>query len=224
MNSPEALPTIARTARPRLKRKPWYRSRGWWLKQLHNWHWMTAAISLIGMLAFAATGITLNHAADIPATPAVRQLSAELPRPLLRTIATPADSAAPLPAPVAAAIASQIGLDTAGKPGEWSDGEVYIALPRPGGDAWVTLDRTNGKISAEITDRGWVSYLNDLHKGRNTGGIWSWFLDIFAVACILFTLTGLFLLYMHSKPRPLTWPLVGMGLVIPVLILLLFLH
>jgi len=185
---------------------------------------MTAAISLIGMLAFAATGITLNHAADIPATPAVRQLSAELPRPLLRTIATPADSAAPLPAPVAAAIASQIGLDTAGKPGEWSDGEVYIALPRPGGDAWVTLDRTNGKISAEITDRGWVSYLNDLHKGRNTGGIWSWFLDIFAVACILFTLTGLFLLYMHSKPRPLTWPLVGMGLVIPVLILLLFLH
>lgn len=204
--------------------KPWYRSRGWWLKQLHNWHWMSAAISLIGMLLFAATGITLNHAATIGASPEVRNLTAQLPTPLLARLAKPASDAAPLPAAVAADLDAKLDLDAAGKPGEWSDGEVYVALPRPGGDAWISIDRTTGAVTAEVTDRGWISFANDLHKGRNAGTAWGWFIDIFAGACILFTLSGLVLLYMHSKPRPLTWPLVGLGLAAPLLIIIPFIH
>ncbi len=204
--------------------RPWYRSRGWWLKQLHGWHWMSAALSLIGMLLFAVTGITLNHAATINASPTTQERPGQLPVPLIASLAKPASETAPLPAPVAAEIDKQIGLDPAGKPGEWSDGEVYIALPRPGGDAWVSIDRNSGAIRSEVTERGWISYVNDLHKGRNTGGAWSWFIDIFAGACIVFTLTGLFLLYMHSKPRPLTWPLVGLGLLIPLMIALFLIH
>lgn len=204
--------------------KPWYRSRGWWLKQLHGWHWMSAAVSLIGMMLFAATGITLNHAASIPASPVTRTLSATLPAPLVAQLATPAEDAAPLPAAVAADVKNRIGLDAAGRPGEWDEGEVYVAMPRPGGDAWVSIDRRSGAISAEVTDRGWISFANDLHKGRNSGAVWGWFIDIFAGACILFTLTGLFLLYMHSKPRPLTWPLVGLGLIAPLALILLFIH
>lgn len=92
--------------------------------------------------------------------------------------------------------------ELAGRPGEWSDGEVYVAMPRPGGDAWVSIDRTSGAITSERTDRGWVSYLNDLHKGRNAGTAWFWFIDVFAVACIVFTLTGLLLLQMHARHRP----------------------
>lgn len=185
---------------------------------------MSAALSMIGMLLFAITGITLNHAATINATPAIRELKAQLTAPLLAALAKPASESAPLPAPVASEIKKQLSLDPAGKPAEWSDGEIYVALPRPGGDAWVSVDRISGAVRAEITDRGWISYANDLHKGRNTGGAWSWFIDIFAGACILFTLTGLFLLYMHSKPRPLTWPLVGLGLIVPLLIILLLIH
>ena len=204
--------------------RPWYRSRGWWLKQLHGWHWMSAALSLIGMLLFAITGITLNHAATINASPTTQDRKAELPASMLATLAKPANDSAPLPAPVAAAVKDKVGLDPSGKAGEWSDGEVYVALPRPGGDAWVSIDRSSGAITSEITDRGWISYANDLHKGRNTGGAWSWFIDIFAGACILFTLTGLILLYMHSKPRPLTWPLVGLGLLAPLIIAIFLIH
>lgn len=204
--------------------RPWYRSRGWWLKQLHGWHWMSAALSLVGMLLFAVTGITLNHAATIGASPVTTELKARLPAPLLAQLAKPASDTAPLPAPVVADIDRSIGLNATGKPGEWSDGEVYVALPRPGGDAWVSIDRNSGAISAEITDRGWISYFNDLHKGRNGGSAWSWFIDIFAGASILFTLTGLFLLYMHSKPRPMTWPLVGLGFLIPLLIIAFLIH
>lgn len=222
MNQTPDPSTFAAERRP--ASKAWYRSRGWWLKQLHNWHWMSAAISLIGMLLFAATGITLNHAATVSASPTVKSLSAKLPTPLLAQLARPAADNAPLPAAVIADLDSRIGLDATAKPGEWSDGEVYVALPRPGGDAWISINRTTGAVTAEITDRGWISFANDLHKGRNSGGVWSWFLDVFAGACILFTLTGLFLLYMHSKPRPLTWPLVGLGLLAPLLIILLFVH
>jgi hypothetical protein len=202
-------------------RKKW---RGWWLKQLHNWHWISAAVSLVGMLLFAVTGVTLNHAGSIAAKPVVTKQEAQLPPPLLRMLQAPHAADAALPKAVVANLVGAIGLDAAAKPGEWSDGEVYVALPRPGGDAWLSVDTTTGKVNAEVTNRGWVSYLNDLHKGRNAGGIWFWFIDAFAAACILFTLTGLLLLQMHSRHRPLTWPLVGLGLLVPVLIALLFIH
>lgn len=204
--------------------RPWFRSRGWWLKQFHNWHWMSAALSMIGMLLFAVTGITLNHAASIPATPVVLAYKAQLSAPSIAALARPHAENAPIPAPVAMEIGKRIGLDPTGKAGEWSDDEIYIAMPRPGGDAWVSIDRASGAVTAETTDRGWISWTNDLHKGRNSGSAWSWFIDIFAGACVLFTLTGLVLLYMHAKPRPLTWPLVGLGLMAPLLIVLLFIH
>ncbi len=199
--------------------------RSWWLKQLHTWHWISAAVSLVGMLLFAITGFTLNHAASIGATPKVTQNEATLPAPLLAQLkADPRAKDAPLPAPVAAHVASTLHLDPSGRPAEWSEDEVYVAMPGPGRDAWVSIDRASGAISSELTNRGWISYLNDLHKGRNTGAAWFWFIDIFAGACIVFTLTGLVLLHLHARHRPSTWPLVGFGLAIPVAIALFFIH
>ena len=69
-----------------------------------------------------------------------------------------------------------------------------------------------------------VSYLNDLHKGRNTGTAWSWFIDLFAIASLVFAMTGLVLLWLHSHRRPSTWPLVGFGLLVPLLLALFFIH
>lgn len=219
--SPSPAPQpAARASRP-AKRK-W---RGWWLKQLHTWHWISAAVSLVAMLLFAITGITLNHAASIAATPVVTTRNAPLPPLIVRALAVPPPAPdAPLPTKVAAAAKRAVGLDPTGHAAEWSDAEVYVALPRPGGDAWLSIDRASGRITAEITDRGWISYLNDLHKGRNAGTAWFWFIDVFAVACILFTLTGLLLLQLHARHRPSTWPLVAAGLVVPALLAILFIH
>jgi len=200
------------------------KARAWWLKQFHTWHWISAAVSLIGMLLFAVTGLTLNHAGSIDASPVVTSRAAQLPPSLLRIVQAPHAADAVLPKAVTDDLDRAIGLDASGKAGEWSDDEVYVALPRPGGDAWLSIDRATGKVSAEITDRGWVSYLNDLHKGRNAGAVWFWFIDLFAVACIVFTLTGLLLLQIHARHRRLTWPLVALGLAVPVVIAILFIH
>ena len=61
-------------------------------------------------------------------------------------------------------------------------------------------------------------------KGRNTGAAWRWFIDVFAVACLVFTVSGLFLLQMHARQRRSTWPWVALGLLLPALIALLFVH
>ena len=47
---------------------------------------------------------------------------------------------------------------------------------------------------------------------------------MFAIATLVFCITGLFLLHLHARQRRLTWPLVGLGLVVPVLLILLFIH
>src|SRR3546814_10183324 len=66
--------------------------------------------------------------------------------------------------PISQWVEKEIGQSGAGE-AEWSADEVYLALPRPGGDGWVSIDRHSGEVSSEATSRGWISYLNDLHKG-----------------------------------------------------------
>ena len=199
-------------------------TRSFWLKQLHRWHWISAALSLVGMLLFAITGITLNHAADIEASPTVTEREARLPPPLLKALPVGGADKAPLPEQVGAWLDKELSVSAAGREAEWSDDEIYLALPRPGGDGWLSIDRATGDVVMEETDRGWVSWLNDLHKGRNTGRAWFWFIDIFAVACVIFTITGLFLLQLHAKHRPATWPTVGLGFILPLLLIILFMH
>jgi hypothetical protein len=218
VNASAPIPKPAPVKRKRI-------TRGWWLKQLHTWHWISAAVSLIGMFLFALTGVTLNHAASIPAHPQVVQKSGTLPLSLLRLLKpTPAAEGAPMPAPVAQAVAGQIGLDPSGRAGEWSDDEVYVAMPRPGGDAWVSVNRGSGAISSEVTSQGLISLFNDLHKGRNTGLGWRLFIDAFAAAALLFTGTGLLLLQFHAKHRKKTWPLVGLGFAVPLIVAIIFIH
>ncbi len=177
------------------------------------------------MLLFAVTGLTLNHAAAISADPKVTARSGTLPPPLTTALkAAPADSKAPVPEAVRGWIKAHLGVALRDAGQEWSDDEIYVSLPRPGGDAFLTIDRGTGAVAYERTDRGWISYLNDLHKGRNTGDAWFWFIDVFAVACLVFCITGLVLLYLMADQRKSTWPLVAAGLVIPLLIALFFIH
>jgi hypothetical protein len=225
---PETTPTLTKAIaleRPAVRKPAKKSAKVFWLKQLHTWHWMSSAVSLIGLLLFAITGFTLNHAADIEGSPVVTTGAGQLPAPLIVQIAPDdkPDSKKPLPPAVAGWVAKTFKVKAGGE-AEWSAGEVYLPLPRPGGDGWVSIDRTTGAAEAENTDRGWISYLNDLHKGRNSGDEWKLFIDIFVVACVVFALTGLFLLQLHAKKRRSTWPIVGLGLAIPAAIAIAFIH
>ena len=202
-------------------------ARALWLKNLHQWHWISSALCLLGMLLFAATGITLNHAAQIEARPHVTRLKARMPAPLAlemsRFAQDHADARAPLPAAVASWAASSFPVDVREAVAEWSPDDAYVPLPRPGGDAWLRIG-VDGAAEYEKTDRGWISWLNDLHKGRNTGNAWSWFIDLFGAACLVFCITGFLILKYHAANRPSTWPVIGFGILLPVLLAILFIH
>ncbi|WP_254722096.1 PepSY-associated TM helix domain-containing protein [Gilvimarinus xylanilyticus] len=195
------------------------------LGSVRLWHWVSSAVCLVGMLLFAVTGITLNHAHQIPAQKSTLSKEGVLAEQALQNIALPDSDTAPLSRDLRIQIRRALGVYLpANAEAEWYGDEVYVPLPRPGGDAWLSLDLTTGDLLYEKTSRGAIAYLNDLHKGRNTGAAWSWFIDIFAAACVLFSLTGLWLLVRQRNNRPGTWPAVALGVVIPVIIIVLFVH
>src|SRR3546814_5901719 len=79
----------------------------------------------------------------------------------------PASGKGALPRPVAAWVEDHFPIKASGE-AEWSADEIYLPAPRPGGDAWVAIDRATGAVTSEVTDRGWISYLNDLQDRKST--------------------------------------------------------
>lgn len=212
-------PELLVRRRPGAKPAP----RLFWLGTLRQWHWLSSALCLAGMLLFAVTGITLNHAGQIEARVQVSNQHSQLPG-VLQACLLSAPPTQGLPLALRQWLEGELAIDLDGRLAEWSDRELYIGLPRPGGDAWLSLDIESGALEYESTDRGWIAYLNDLHKGRHSGVAWSWFIDLFAGLCVLFSLSGLLLLQRYASKRPSTWPMLALGLALPVLLVVLFVH
>ena len=210
------------------------RSRGkskWW--DLKAWHWISSAICLIATLGFAVTGVTLNHASLVEAEPHKQQLELTLPATVMadlqqrqqQLLAQQSIAEGPLPSSFTAWYQGQTQLPLArAQLAQWDDFEVYVGMPRAGGDRWFRVDLETAEFYQEDLNRGWVAYFNDLHKGRNTGFGWVLMLDIFAVIMGIFALTGLLLLKRYAKGRKSTWPLVAAGLIVPWLVLLIPMH
>ena len=193
-------------------------------RTMHSWHWISAAICLAALLLFSITGVTLNHAGSIGAKPVVTTAKAQLPPGLLAELSGERGAADEVPPAIADWIDAQFDIDVDASTPEWSEEELYLSAPGPGRDAWLSIDRASGATKFEATDRGWIAYFNDLHKGRNTGIAWTIFIDVAAAACVFFALTGLVLLWIQARQRTATWPLVGGGVAILVLLMIFFAH
>ncbi len=189
----------------------------------HLLHWISAAVCFTALMLFTITGITLNHASAIGSTPRVSTRDATLPDALRAELAQAAADA-PVPVGVAEWVEREFEIRASTAEVEWSDEELYLSAPGPGRDAWVSIDRESGAAKSESTDRGWIAYFNDLHKGRNTGLAWTIFIDVVAAACLFFSLTGLILLQIQARQRRSTWPLVVGGTVLVLGLMIFFVH
>jgi hypothetical protein len=196
---------------------------------MHEWHWISSAVALLGLLFFAVTGITLNHADSFEsAQQQYSTVSHEIPPELVGTLTQAireyGEGEGPPTEPLRKWIHDAFGVETAGKVANWTADQIDFSLERPGGDAWLKLDLVQGKAEYHVSDAGWMAYFNDLHKGRHTGAAWAWFIDLIAAACVIFAVTGFVILKMHAVNRSLTWPLVGLGILVPLVIAALFIH
>jgi len=193
-------------------------------RTMHLWHWISAAVCFAALALFTITGITLNHAGAISATPAVSTGAAQLPASLRGLLATGAAESAQPPPDIAAWAEGAFKLSLRNATAEWSEEELYLSAPGPGRDGWVSIDRASGAAKFETTDRGWLAYFNDLHKGRNTGIVWTIFIDVVAAAVLFFSLTGLVLLWIQARQRTSTWPLLGGGIALVAALMIFFAH
>lgn len=204
---------------------PKKRKKGSWVKWFYLVHWTSGAVSLMSILFFAITGVTLNHSDEWGLKPEVRQEEKVLPEALLADLQRQASKPerAKVPGKVRSFL-SAMGFPSRGTEWEWSEFEVYGEHQAPGENAWVAMDLETGEVSLEETKRGKVAYFNDLHRGLYTGRVWAGYLDVCAVAIAVFSLTGLGLLFVHAKRRGSTWLLVGLGVLVPVLLALFLIH
>lgn len=196
---------------------------GFWRNQLRQWHWISSAVSLMGLLLFAVTGFTLNHAAQIEAQPKITKIEKQVPSATLTGLASVTVNV-PLTPVQATAIRSAVGIDVRGATVDADDDGIYLTLSAPGADSTLEISRIDGHATYERTDRGLIAVLNDLHKGRHSGPVWAMFIDLIAIACVVFAVTGLGLLWLYARGRRVTWPLVALGLVLPFILFLLFVH
>ncbi|NOH98684.1 PepSY-associated TM helix domain-containing protein [Vibrio sp. 99-70-13A1] len=95
--------------------------------------------------------------------------------------------------------------------GELIIGEVSMDFKGPGYNASVFVDILDASVEVESTDYGVIALLNDLHKGRNSGEVWKWFIDITALLMIFFVITGVCLLLPKKKTlhTSIKWTIFG---------------
>jgi hypothetical protein len=179
------------------------------VRHRHRWkarlagamRWLHVYLSMIGLavlLFFSVTGITLNHpdwfyGGAARSAEAAGELDPSWVRP------GPAEGVDRLR--VVEHLRQARGARGAMSDFTIDESECVVAFKGPGYAADAFIDRATGAYRFSETAHGLVAILNDLHKGRDTGPVWSAFIDASAVLATLMSLTGLGLLLFLKRRR-----------------------
>ncbi|MEC8512065.1 MAG: PepSY-associated TM helix domain-containing protein [Planctomycetota bacterium] len=181
--------------------------------------WVHTFVSVAGfgaLIFFSLTGITLNHAAYFEtADPMEREFSGQI-----------------APALLEGGAVDRLGVVEELRAGEGLRGrvvefredgaELLVSFEAAGFTADVYVDRLTGAYEGLTTVQGAWVLLNDLHKGRGTGGAWSWVIDVSAAVLLVCGLTGLWLLWFVKKRRRSGLAVTALGVLALPLVYVLF--
>ncbi|MEI7547275.1 MAG: PepSY-associated TM helix domain-containing protein [Actinomycetota bacterium] len=180
-----------------------------WMRWLHVY---TSMISLIIVLFFGVTGLTLNH-----------------PSWTLGDRTDRSTSTGTLPASFRSGDAvdfltvSEFVRRTYGVSGEVSahdlsgnEGTISYRAPGYAADLVFTVD--TGTYRLVVEQQGFVGVMNDLHKGRDAPGSWKWVIDISAGLLVAVSLTGLGIQLFQRKRRTRALVFAVLGLVVVVVL------
>ncbi|MEL0648817.1 PepSY-associated TM helix domain-containing protein [Pseudoalteromonas agarivorans] len=173
------------------------------------------------LILFCVSGIVLNHVDWLKNDKNNGQVTAAIPAELVTKANAQLDTLPTLYPEIEAFLAKQYSL-TKVKSIEWEkeDALVMIDYPLPAGFAYAELDFTTGELNLDYQTGGFLSLIGDLHKGRYTGEVWSWVIDISAVLMIIFAITGMIILFQNRKKRLLGVWITVFGIATPLVIYL----
>ena len=157
-------------------------------------HVYTSMVSLLIVLFFAITGVTLNHpdwtfgtkgsrAATTGSLPAGWNAAGKVDWLIVSEHIRAADN-------VHGAIDEFDGDPT--------DASITFKGPGYQADAFIA---ENGTYDLTVTTQGVMAVINDLHKGRHTGSSWRWLIDLSGIGLAVVALTGMFLQFFLRKRR-----------------------
>lgn len=92
--------------------------------------------------------------------------------------------------------------------------ECMVSFKGPGYAADAFIDRESGHYNVTQTYHGFIAVINDLHKGRDTGPVWSVLIDGSAVLLTVISLTGLVLLFYLKLRRVSGLVVVALGTIV----------
>ncbi len=81
------------------------------------------------------------------------------------------------------------------------ESQAAVSFKGPGYAADAFINRETGEYELTETRHGFVAVLNDLHKGRDSGRVWSWLIDASAIFMTLVSLTGMVLIWFVKRRR-----------------------
>jgi hypothetical protein len=193
-----------------------------WTRWLHIY---VSMISLTIVLFFGITGITLNHPSWLGGNEeSVRECSGKLNPDWVRGI----NSTAAIDSTTVAKleiVEHFRGIDRVrGAVGEFTidRDQIVVTFRAPAYSADVFVDRESGEYQLVETSLGTIAWLNDLHKGRDSGVGWSWLIDASAILMTLVSLTGLLLIFYVKRHRNAGLVSALVGAVVVMLVYILF--
>lgn len=167
------------------------------LAALSRWlHIYLSMASFVILLFFAVTGLTLNHAERFSASPRVTQIKGKVEIKWVKAEDAAVDKLA-----VVEHLRQAHGVKGGLSDFRLDESEAAVSFKGPGYAADAFINRETGEYELTETRSGLVAALNDLHKGRDTGRVWSWLIDASAVLMTVVSLTGLVLIWLLKRRR-----------------------
>ncbi len=172
--------------------RPWRLRFQGWMRWLHIY---TLMLSLIVVLFFSVTGITLNHPDWLFGTKEVRQeYTGRLPK--------NAYSSSTINW-LEVVEHLRVAHDVKGKATDMRSAnlEASLRFAAPGYTADGFIDLKSGAYTLNTSHQGFVAAMNDFHRGRNSGAVWAVLIDVAGWFLVLISATGLALLFYLKKIR-----------------------
>jgi len=186
-----------------------------WKRRTHFWlrwaHVYISMFSLLAMLFFGLTGITLNHPTWGVGDPTTEALEGRLPE--LSGEAPEAQLLA-----ISEFVRQQHGVS--GQVVDFSapqgDGMGTITYRAPGYSADLFFDTSDGSYDLTVNRDGMIAVMNELHQGRDSGTAWRWVIDVAGALLVVVALTGLGIQFFLRKRRISALTLAVVGMVVTV--------
>lgn len=160
-------------------------------------HIYLSMISFVIVLFFSVTGLTLNHADYFQNKSVVTEDKGKLDSHWISST----DTLQINKLAIVEFIRNKYKVRGALADFRIDEGEISFSFKGPGYEADVFVSREDASYTITQTNQGLMGFVNDLHKGRDTGKTWLLVIDIAAILMTIISLSGLILLLFLKKKR-----------------------